>query len=311
MSEWEGGERQGVRWGRIVVAIVIVALVAGGVYAVRNRNQLAIDSDGPPVGEVSETVEVVVTGPLSAGDRWYCPTTHPFAAYEEGSYYPPHYPRDAFPDGEKPIDCYAEAERAQDDGYELADPPDGVVLAGDLYLEPTRSPTAANCADLASRSSLTVPCPGRLPAPAFGPTCAQDSCIFDPARLQGLVIEHRAFAVPPEWGGGGQAQVFLTAALIDLNRAGEDGTLRIYGDAALVACSADDPVQATSRPRFVVCTAGETWVPRIQGEPHESHTAAFWRRGDIVYGASVDGQGQDADELLHALIDGITYVDPS
>ena len=102
--------------------------------------------------------------------------------------------------------------------------------------------------------------------------------------------------------------MFVTAVEIAEERAGS--TLQVRGDPALVACNAAAPVQAGARQRFVQCPPGRTWVPRIQGDPHENHTAAFWRVRDVVYAASVEGHTQTAEELLHALIDGIEYVDP-
>lgn len=307
VSNWEGGERQGIRWRRIGAALGVVVVVAGGWYVLRSRDQIVIETDGPPIGEVSENVDVVVTSPLRAGGRWYCPSTHPIAAYNTGRYFPGHYPRGPH-ERQQPADCFADPARAEDAGYDLADPPEGAVLAGDVYLEPAGAPTDAACAAVADYLGFTVPCPGRLPTPPFGPTCAEDSCVFDPEAREGFVVEHRAFVLPTDWAGGGKAQVFVTAAQIE--REGANGELLVRGDPALVACSAEDPVQATSRPRFVVCPPGDTWVPGIQGEPHEDHTAAFWRRDGVVYAASVDGQGQAADELLHALIDGIEYIDP-
>ena len=307
MSDWEGGQRQGVRWRRIGAAVLVVAVIGGGIYGVRNRGQIAIETDGTPVGDVTETVDVVVTAPLRAGDRWYCPSTHPITAYDGGEYFPAHYPDRN--EAEQPADCFADPQRADDAGYDLADPPEGAILAGGVYLEPTRAPTTAACGEVANYVGFTVPCPGRLPTPAFGPTCAQDSCVFSPESREGVVIEHRTFAIPPDWPGSGNPQLFVTA--VEIAREVARGQLMVHGEPALVACSADDPVEATSRPRFVVCPAGQTWVPRIQGEPHEDHTAAFWRRGEVVYAASVDGQGTAAEELLHALIDGIEYVDPS
>lgn len=307
MSDWEGGQRQGIRWRRIGVAIAVVGLVGAGAYVVRHRGQIAVEIDGPPIGEVSETVDVVVTAPLSAGDRWYCPSTHPIAAYDSGEYVPPHFPVQRTQQ-ERPADCFADPGRAEGAGYSLADAPDDVVLAGGIYLEPTRAPTAQACANLAGNVGFAVPCPTRLPTPSFGPTCVGSSCMLTAGSGEGVVIEHRAFEVPAEWPNDGTPQVFVTAAEIQRERA--DGTLQVRGDPALVACHRDDPVAATSRARFVNCAPGQTWIPHIQGEPHESHTAAFWRDDSVVYAASVEGHGQAAQELLHALIDGIEYVAP-
>ena len=305
MSEnWEGGERQGVRWRRLGAGVLVVAVGAATFYAVRNRNQLGIETGEGPAVEVSETVEVVVTAPLRAGDRWYCPTTYPVAAFDDGEYRPAEYPR--VDQSERPAQCYADPQRAEDDGYDLADPPDGVVLAGGIYLEPVRLPHREGCANAATWVGVTVPCPTRLPTPADGPSCEIDSCVF--GDRSGVIIEHRQFRVPRDWPPDVEPHVVLTAVGVARERG--DGSLQVSGPQAFGACRAGDPVAAPQRPQFIQCPEGNTWIPRFQGDPHEGHTAAFWRRNDVVYGASVEGTGGAAEELLHALIDGIEYVDP-
>ena len=62
---------------------------------------------------------------------------------------------------------------------------------------------------------------------------------------------------------------------------------------------------------FRTCVDAQPWVPGFGGYPLERHTAAIWRRGDVVYAAGVEGAGPHIDALLAALIDGITYVDPA
>ena len=308
MSEWEGGERQGIRWRRVGAAVLVLAIVGGTYYVARNRDRLAIDTGEGPAAEVSETVEVVVTAPLRAGDRWYCPTTYPVAVFDDGEYRPPEYPD---PGGnDRPVHCYADVERAQADGYDLASPPSGVVVAGGVYLEPTRSPSTQTCAELADDLQLVVACPTRLPVPAHGPSCEIDSCHYGDSP--GAVIEQRLFLVPPDWPEEVQPQVIVASARVSNAGADEkDEGLVIDGPTELVACTAEEPVVATSQPRFVQCPEGQQWIPRFQGEPHEGHTAAFWRKDDAVYGASVEGHHPRAAELLHALIDGLDYVTPA
>lgn len=302
-DDWDRGERQGVRWGRLGAAVLVLAIVAGGVYVIRHRNQLAVETgeDGPVV-DVSESVDVVGTAPLQAGDRWYCPSTFPVGAYEDGFYRPPEYPRDTGVD--RPEQCYADSERAESEGYDLAPPPGDVVLAGGVYLEPTRTPSDDACADLATSLGFTVPCPTRLPVPADGPSCQMDSCTY--GDFSGVVIEHRHFRVPADWPDDVQPQVIVTAVP---RRRLQDESVE-YPTPELVACRLGDPVEVNAQPLFVQCPPGDTWIPRIQGDPHEEHTAAFWRKDDVVYGASVEGHTDAAEALLHALIDGIEYVPP-
>ena len=84
----------------------------------------------------------------------------------------------------------------------------------------------------------------------------------------------------------------------------------MLGAAEIVACSPETPVSLEQHPVFFVCPPSQDWVPRIQGDPHEGHTAAFWRRGNTGYAASVEGESPQVRALLDAVIDGIRYVEP-
>ena len=311
MSEWEGGERQGIRWRRVLIALLVVALVGGGVYVVRNRNQLAIDTDNEPVAGVEEEdVEVVEVAPLTAGDRWYCPTTHPVVAFDD-DYYPAHFPLDNRLE-ERPDACFVDAERAAGTGLSLADPPPDVVFAGGVYLSPAQAPTRRSCQTLADYVDMRVPCPTRWPTPAYGPSCGDDSCVHQNQQGLGVVIEHRTFELPEDWGGGTESNAKLTAVPIDVDGLDNDGdVVRVGGPSELVTCQAGARVEVERQPTIEYCEPGATWIPRIQGDPHGGATAAFWRDDEVVYGASVAGNGPEAAELLHAVIDGIEYVDPA
>lgn len=48
--------------------------------ALRSRDQLAVDNDNEPIAGEAETVDVVITAPVQAGESWYRPSTHPVRA---------------------------------------------------------------------------------------------------------------------------------------------------------------------------------------------------------------------------------------
>ena len=303
-EEWEGGERQGIRWRRVGSVLLVLALVAGGVYALRRERRLSIETDDTPIVGVSEAVEVVATAPLQAGDRWYCPTTHPVRVYEDGLYYPIEYPQGRRHIA-RPANCFEDPQRAQEGGYRLAPPPPGAVIAGGVYLMPTVAPSSQACATVARTAGLPVPCPGMLPSPAEGPSCLDGRCEF----AGGVVLEQRSFQVSRDWHVDGQHVVLAAAPVSVGHRISPARPLRVDADAALVTCGPDGEIEPAGQDIFRVCPPGPPWIPGIGGYPHEQHTAAFWRRGRVVYAASVEGSGPDVEAVLAAVISGIRYVD--
>ena len=302
-DDWEGGEHQGIRWRRVGTALLVVALVAGGVYTVRRERSLSIETDGTPIVGVSEAVEVVETAPLQAGDRWYCPSTHPVRVDEDGLYYPVEYPHRGRHIA-RPDSCFADPARAEEAGYRLAPPPPGSAIAGGIYVVPAVAPTALTCAGLSERAGVVVPCPGVLPSPGEGSSCLSGGCEF----AGGVVLEQRSFQVSRDWHQDGE-HVVLTAAPVSVGHVIRPGRpLRVDADPALVTCGQGQPIEAEGEYDFRVCPPGPPWIPGMGGFPHESHTAAFWRRGRVVYAASVEGSGPDVEQVLAAVIEGIQYV---
>ena len=68
-QDWEGGERQGIRWRRAGLAVLVVAVLVGG-YAVRRERGIAIETGGTPVDAATESPEIVVIAPVRVGTRW-------------------------------------------------------------------------------------------------------------------------------------------------------------------------------------------------------------------------------------------------
>lgn len=305
MTDWEGGERQGIRWGHVGLAALLLALTAGAVYTAGNRDQLAIDTDNAPVVQSSEVVEVVVVAPLQAGDRWYCPSTHPVSVHDTGEYYPREYPED-HRNPQRPKNCYADVARAEGAGFELAEPPANAVIAGGIYLMPTQAPTRRGCENTADRVGFRAPCPRRLPTPPIGPSCGLDSCVY--GDREGIVIEHRTFETPVDWANPAEPNVVITA--VGIKRELDADAVEVDGPPELVTCATGMPVVVRTQPEFQQCPETQTWIPRIQGDPHSKHTAAFWRDDEVVYAASVEGHSGAAEQLLHAIIDGVDYVEP-
>ena len=302
-DEWEGGARQGIPWRRVGAVLLVVALVAGGVYAARRERRLSIETDGAPIIGRSEAVEVVATAPLQAGDRWYCPSTHPVRVYEDGLYYPPEYPQRGRHIA-RPDSCFEDPDRAEEGGYRLAPPPPGAVIAGGIYLLPTVAPTSQACAAVARSAGIPVPCPGMLPSPAEGPSCLDDRCEYG----GGVVLEQRSFQVSRDWHQDGQ-HVMLTAAPIAAGGGVNPGrTLPLDAPLPLVTCGRGELVRPQGPHTYRVCPSGPPWIPGIGGFPHEDHTAAFWRRGRVVYGASVEGSGAAVEAVLRVVIRNIRYV---
>lgn len=309
---WEGGERQGIRWRRAGLVVLVVVVVAGGVYAVRRERGIAVDTGGTPVAGATQRPDIVLSPPTRLGTRWYCPEAFPVHVDAHGRYFPKEYPRGERPD-ERPEICYADARRAELDGYTLAAPPPGTTVAGGVYLEHVSTPSIRSCRALASAARFAVPCPTLLPTPAIGPSCLQDSCMYGVKEGEfinrsttGVVIEQREFSEPPGWPAS-SSHVVISAARIRTLKSGE---VIAEEHPELVSCGAHEPVVAPFEPLIRDCPddVGTDWVPRIQGDPHKGHTAAFWRRGPAAYAVSVEGYGPEVRDLLDAVMDGIRYV---
>lgn len=304
--DWEGGQHQGLRWRRIGVVLLTLVLVASGAYALRREQRLSVESDDAPIVGVSETVEVIATPPLRAGDLWYCPSTHPVRVYDDGRYYPQEYPQTGRVIA-RPDNCFEDTERAEEGGYELAPPPPGAVIAGGVYLVPTVQPTTRLCALPARTVGVPVPCPGLLPAPAEATSCMNDSCI----HRRGVIIEQRSFQVPKDWPATQDQHVVLTAAPVAGGQIIRPGRrLRVAADSALVRCSQDAPVRPRGQRWFLRCSSSPPWIPGLGGFPHESHMAVFWLRDRVVYGASVEGWSPESIAVLKAVVKSIRYVEP-
>ena len=306
-DEWEGGERQGFNWRR--AGIVLLVLAVAGVWWVQRDRGLTVERDGETVGGPSELPEIVVTSPLQAGDRYYCPSSHPVRAYDDGTYYPAHYPSGRGVIA-RPDECYVDDERALAAGYELADPPPGATIAGGVYVITATAPGRAGCSQLAFEAGVAVPCPTSLPAPANGPTCTESRCQFE----GGVVIEQRLFSAPPEYCVGCDTHVMVTA-------------VRGTEPRSLITCPAppaegEDPGSVTAVPKdmrlprpgepppVTECAEGPPWIPGIGGIPHEGHTMMRWRDDDFTYAVSVEGHGQPQSELLQAIFGGIEVCRP-
>ncbi|MPZ73904.1 MAG: hypothetical protein GEU74_11855 [Nitriliruptorales bacterium] len=300
---WEGGERQGIRWLR-VAGVLAVAVVSALLWFQRDRG-ISVERDGQPVGGPTAMPQVVVTAPLRAGDRWYCSSDYPVRAYAaDAVYYPPHYPtRGAFV--ARPDECYVDEERAAAAGYQLADPPPGSVVAGDVYVVVASAPGRAACAQLAVEAQVAVPCPTVLPSPATGPSCTDNRCRMD----DGIVIEQRGFDAPPLFCVDCDHHVMITAV--------KDNESRHLVTCPEPPAQGEDPGSVTAvpqdegldrvgpTPEVLECAQGPPWIPGIGGIPHEGHTMARWRTGGHTFGVSVEGHGERQTQLLHALLNGI------
>jgi hypothetical protein len=304
-EDWEAGERHPIRWGRIAVVLAIVALAM--VWWSQRDRGLPVERDLPPVAGPSDAPEVVVRAPQETGNRWYCPDDSPVRAYEDGLYVPPHYahsPRDVV----RPDRCFATPELAEAEGYTLAPPPPDTVVAGGVYVIPALLPGRQVCADLADEWGAPVPCPTRLPTPGTGAWCANDACRFD----GGVVIEQRFFNAPDDFCDGCQPEVILTAVKLEGRSGGPTYLVTcprhsMPEDLASVTQTPEDPSLTTLQrlPRIQRCGQGPPWLPGIGGLPHEGHTAARWRDGDIVYAVSVGGHGAAQEAVLREILKGV------
>lgn len=280
----------------MLVTLLAISLVGGWWWSTHRDSTLSIDTGEEVVAGETATPQVVVTSPLRAGDRWYCPNDFPIRVDDEGRYYPPHYPR--FGEyAERPANCYADVQRVEALGHTLAAPPAATELVGGLYVMPASSPTGAACREMAAQVGFAVPCPTRLPAPGVGPSCADQTCVFDGRAFGvGIVIEQREFVAADDWCGSCDHHVFLTAAR---RRA-----------SPLARCGPRIPPPPTEAVRFHSCPSNAPWVPGVGGYPHEGHELALWRRDGVVYGVSIEGHGEDRRHVLRSVIDAIELVGP-
>lgn len=294
-SEWEGGEHQGLPWRRVGLALLVVAVVAAGIVASRRDRGLLLETSDDVIEAASEQIDVVVTGPLQAGDRWYCPSGFLVRTFDNGFYYPPGYP-DSLQDLGRPEACYVDTQRAERDGLTLAPPPDGAELAGGIYVITGSSPTLGACQNVAASSPVAVPCPTKLPAPANASSCSfYDQCRFG----DGVIIELREFTVPAEWCGGCETDLVITAELDQ--------------EAPLVTCDGDGefpPLPAQPGELFLECPVDQPpWVPGLGGFPHAGNTMTAWQRDGVTYAVSAGGFGEPQREVLTVVSDGIEYVE--
>ncbi|HVM18432.1 MAG TPA: hypothetical protein VM307_00565 [Egibacteraceae bacterium] len=295
-QQWEGGRSQGLAWRRLGTVALAAAVLGLGVWSALRDQGLTVERDHDLVETVTEGPQTVVEPPRATGDRWYCSNATPVAAYPDGRYYPTHYPP-----GERfhvrPQACYADTARAEADGFRLADPPEGVVAAGGLYVVDAHAPTLQQCRDVARDAGFAVPCPRRLPSPGYGPVCGPGRCRY----LDGVVIEARGFPLPPEWCTDCDAHVVVTA-------------VPLLGPSELRPCHDQMRLVPWARrpdpERWRVCSASERqWLGAFGGFPHEGHVVVTWHNDGVVYAVSIEGDGEQQAEALAAIIDGLVMVD--
>ncbi len=293
-GDWEGGQNAGFPWRRVGLALLVGAVVAAGVVVARQDRGLSIDTDNQTVAPPTEDVDVVVSAPLQAGDRWYCPNDNAVRAFDNGFYYPPGYPA-TVQDLGKPTACYADGVRAEEAGLQLASPPPGSVVAGGVYLSPALSPTVEACRRVARQVGFDAPCPTVLPAPANASTCPLRNCLFE----GGVILEQRGFPVPPAWCTDCEPHVVITA-------------VRGREPVALVSCDGKrvpKRLLAEAGGTFVECHSDlPSWIPGLGGYPHARHTMTVWRRGGVTYAASIEGFGEAQQDVLAHIADGIEYA---
>lgn len=296
-GEWETGRRQGPPW-RVVGAVLLVALVAGAAWAARDGGALPVETTTESA-EGSEFIGIVVAEPPSgSGGRWACAGAVPHAAYADGTVYPPQHP-DKPTVAERPAVCFAELDAALAEGYDLAPPPDGSEVAGDLYLVDARA--EALCRDGAGQVGFAVPCPGVLPAPA-GRGVGLLRCAGTEGRCRygdGYVLELSGFPVPPRWCDGCRQHVMFTA-----ERRGTESVLSACDFAELDLLPAGDLLPLG----YSRCGAAPPWITGNGGFPHESHLLYRFVEDDIVYGISVEGHGPPQREVLDAVREATTLV---
>ena len=289
-GEWEGGERHGVAWRRLLVVLGLLAVVAAGWAGLRGDGGMVVETDRNPVAGVSDEPEGVLQPPVRAGSRWLCPDDHPVRAYEPDLYYPPEHPS-VPPDASRPHGCFLNAEWAESAGYELAPTPPDVMEVGSLYLVPTTAPAVAACAGVAAVVGFAVPCPERLPAPGRASSCANTCLFYGDGDQPGVVIEQRGFPLPLEWCEPCEAHVVITA-------------VRDQAPAELISCGpkmARDVRAGERITGFHDCGPGPEWLPAIAGYPHERHTLLVDQAGPITFAVSMEGHGAQVRAVVSAV----------
>ncbi len=298
-SDWETGQRRPPAWRRFGVALVVVLVVAGAVYAAvaaRDPGGMTVTTGEQVVDQTVPELDVVAREPTDTGDRWLCPQDLPVSAYPDGLAYPRQHPQRPGPAVE-PVTCYRDTAAAEADGYALAPPPPDTAVVYGLYLQ--KSPRALRaCGQAAPAFDFAVPCPGLLPHPAGGVSCAgTDATCF---LGGGFVMESRDFPVPPGWCDGCDPRITITAARRDDLRARPFAT-----------CAGEElPPRLPSRPgrRFEACTTGPPWIPGIGGYPHEGNTLVRWAREGVIYAVSVEGAGPAQYALVSRVANAVVLL---
>ncbi|MGH3665631.1 MAG: hypothetical protein ACRDU8_06005 [Egibacteraceae bacterium] len=292
-AHWETGERHPVRW-RVVAVVAAVAMVVGLGVLLRGNRGLEVSTGEDELVVEPSPVDVVAQPPAAAGDRWLCPRSLSFRAYDDGTYYPRGHPAAPSFD-ERPANCYREAEAAEAAGYQLAEPPPDTGVVFGVYVQPTSMFLRGTCGAVAERLDFAIPCPGALPFPADNVRCNAARCDYE----RGFVLDQRGFPVPTDWGA--DANLALTASPRD--RPGARELLTCVGET--IARGLPD------RPGRLVrhCPQGPPWIPDSGGYPHEGHTMTQWERAGVVYALSVEGDGRQQLALTLALARRLAYSD--
>lgn len=299
-DEWEGGERHGVAWRRVLSGVAVLA-VAGALTwtALQSEPAMIVQTDRNPIAGTSEEPDVVLQRPVRAGARWLCGPEHPVRAFASGLFYTPEHP--ATPqDTVKPTGCFLSAEWAEAGGYELAPTPQGALRVGSLYLVPSVAPSMAACGDLAAIVDFVVPCPGRLPAPGRGMSCVSSCLFYGQSLTPGVVIEQRGFLLPADWCEDCEGQVVVAA-------------VRDRTPVELISCGPAMARAAHEGQRvsgYHDCPRGPEWLPGIAGYPHERHTLLVWEDGPVTYAVSMEGHSAEIRSVLRALRADLAFVTP-
>lgn len=300
-GEWEGGERHGVAWRRLLVVLAVLAAVAAAWVGLRADGGMTVETDRNPVAEVSDEPDVVLQPPVRAGARWLCPDDHPVRAYAPDLYYPPEHPS-VPPDISRPHGCFISGEWAESAGYELAPPPPDAVRLASLYLVPAVAPSFEACGAVAEVVDFAVPCPEVLPAPGRAMSCASSCLFYGTAAEPGVVIEQQSFLLPAQWCDGCADHVVVAA-------------VRDRGPRELISCGPDMAAAAAAGEDisgYHDCPPGPEWLVGIAGFPHERHTLLVWEedlQGQITYAVSMEGHGAEIRALVSAIRRGIRYVE--
>lgn len=265
------------------------------------------------------------TAPLVAGTSTFCPGGT-YAGYRSARVFvPPNYPGPT--PGARPARCYDSATEAIRAGLHEAPPPAGDEVVEGIYLVPTTPGLRTGCRRAARALGFAVPCPTRLPNPAFGepparcgtaggflvPTGSTPSCVVDvgplyqrplrPVRhIRAFVVQEGGFAAPPGYGPtGGNPNAAIT----------------VIGARARDWTSVRDAVEGCERWRL----AGRTKVGRRRATI-QSCGAQFAlggaagallveRSGDLVYAVAAIGALPANEALLEAIAGRLASIEPS